>query len=347
MPEGDSLVRAAHRVRAAFGLDPFTGRRGPDHDPSLSTLTSAELRVPAHATAQLVGFQVTSVDPRSKYLLIRLEAPAASPLTGPRELTLLSHLKMEGRWWVGEMESSAAAPQAPPQPPRWPAPAWKVRCVLGTAHRLVLGIELGLLELLPTADEADRLGFLGPDLLDPAWDRDPETAAELLAESVRRLTADPDRPVGLALLDQRLVSGIGNIYRCESLLLAGIDPHRRIGDVDDVPGLVLLARDLLRANVPPAVPALGHTRTTTQVRPDAAAPFGVRVLVRSPRPGVAAPTRAPAGLLAPRGRPQSSSWVYGHQRQPCFRCRGPVRREDYGSPEDPERQLWWCPRCQT
>ena len=69
-------------------------------------------------------------------------------------------------------------------------------------------------------------------------------AAKRYRAARRLLASRPDLPpVGLALLDQRLVSGIGNIYRCETLLLAGIDPHRPIGEVEDVAGLMLLARD--------------------------------------------------------------------------------------------------------
>lgn len=312
MPEGDSLVRVAHRLRPVL-----EGR----------VLTHADLRVPRHATADLTGWTVAEVLPRAKYLLMRLTPPTARP--GARPLTLISHLKMEGRWLVSAVDA------------RWGAPAWQVRAVLETAEHRVLGAQLGLLTLVPTADEATVLGHLGPDLLDPAWDT-PDDGAALLAEGVRRLTARPERPVGLALLDQRLVSGIGNIYRCETLLLAGIDPHRPIGEVEDVAGLVLLARDLLRANVPPAAPAAGARRRTTGVRPNPARPFGVEVLV----PAGPSPDTAPGRTPGARGGGTPSYWVYGHDRTPCLRCRGPVRQEDYGSPEDDARRLWWCPHCQ-
>lgn len=266
MPEGDSLVRVAHRLRPVL-----EGR----------VLTHADLRVPRHATADLTGWTVAEVLPRAKYLLMRLTPPTARP--GARPLTLISHLKMEGRWLVSAIDA------------RWGAPAWQVRAVLETAEHRVLGAQLGLLTLVPTADEAAVLGHLGPDLLDPAWDT-PDDGAALLAEGVRRLTARPERPVGLALLDQRLVSGIGNIYRCETLLLAGIDPHRPIGEVEDVAGLVLLARDLLRANVPPAAPAAGARRAR---RRDAVV-LGLRA---RPHPVPALPRpRPPGGLRLPRGR---------------------------------------------
>lgn len=308
MPEGDSLVRLAHR------LDPVLSGR---------TLLRTDFRVPQWATLDLSGRTVDAVLPRAKYLLIQAG-----------DLTVLSHLKMEGRWDI--------YPDDGGRPPRWARPEWQARCVLQTAEHQVVGFQLGLLEVVPTAEVEDRLGFLGPDLLGPGWE-DPEQAERLLAESVQRLEQDPDRMIGTALLDQRIVSGIGNIYRCETLLLAGLDPHRPVSSVPDLSGLVLIARDLLRSNVPPAAPARGAQRTTTGVRPDSGGPYGIRVVVPSPPAGP-----APAGRALPRRR-TPSYFVYRREREGCLRCRGPVRLEEFGDAgaEDAEaRQLWWCPRCQ-
>lgn len=320
MPEGDSLVRAAHRLR------PVLAQR---------TLTHADLRVPRLATARLEGWTVAEVEPRGKWLLMRLAPPADRPEAVPH--TLFSHLKMEGRWLVSGLDA------------RWPAPAWQVRCVLETAEHRVLGAELGRLELVPTSHEDRVVGHLGPDLLDPTWDDSPARAAQLLAEGVRRLTERPERAVGLALLDQRTTCGIGNIYRCETLLLAGIDPHRPVGSVPDPAGLLTLARDLLRANVPPAAPAQGWPRTTRGVRADPHGPYGLEVIVqdRGFSPGLP----GSPGQPEPPPRPPAVTrgahyWVYGHDRSPCGRCGGTVRREDFGSPDDAERILWWCPTCQ-
>ena len=165
MPEGDSLVRVAHRLRPVL-----EGR----------VLTHADLRVPRHATADLTGWTVAEVLPRAKYLLMRLTPPTARP--GARPLTLISHLKMEGRWLVSALDA------------RWGAPAWQVRAVLETAEHRVLGAQLGLLTLVPTADEATVLGHLGPDLLDPTWDDTHRTRA------IDHLAAEPERALGLALL---------------------------------------------------------------------------------------------------------------------------------------------------
>ncbi|MDI3329259.1 MAG: DNA-formamidopyrimidine glycosylase family protein [Micrococcus sp.] len=341
MPEGDSLVRVANRLRPVLA-----GQR----------LLRTDFRVPQLATADLSGATVGAVWPRAKYLVIEAG-----------ERAVLSHLKMEGHWDV----YSRTGPDGGPVRPRWRSPGWQARCVLETAGDQVVGFQLGLLEVLPTASVADRLAFLGPDLLDPAWE-DPVQADRLLAESVARLQSAPERPIGLALLDQRLVSGIGNIYRCETLLLAGLHPHRPVAAVPDVPGLVLLARDLMRVNT-----GLGPRGTTGVLRDDGA-PYGIRVRP-APAAGRAGSRRdsgggeftqggAPAGVgtagkgrgpvaggLRPQGprpaapeRRQPNYWVYGRERQGCLRCGGPVVVEQFGDLESgsPERVLFWCPHCQ-
>jgi endonuclease-8 len=341
MPEGDSLVRVANRLRPVLAGQ---------------ALLRTDFRVPQLATTDLSGATVGAVWPRAKYLVIEAG-----------ERAVLSHLKMEGHWDV----YSRTGPDVGPVRPRWRSPGWQARCVLETAGDQVVGFQLGLLEVLPTAAVADRLAFLGPDLLDPAWE-DPAEADRLLGESVARLQADPERPIGLALLDQRLVSGIGNIYRCETLLLAGLHPQRPVAAVPDVPGLVLLARDLMRVNTGPG------PRGTTGVLPDDEAPYGIRVL---PTPEVrraggrrdagggrftqgGAPAdggpggggRGPGGAdhhqegrgSAGAGRRQPNYWVYGRERKGCLRCGGPVVVEQFGdlAHGSPERMLFWCPRCQ-
>lgn len=303
MPEGDSLVRLADRLRPVL--------EGQE-------LLRTDFRVPRLATLDLAGTTVLSVRPRAKYLLLEVDAAEG--------LTVLSHLKMEGRWETYSRVDDAGSPVTP----RWRHPGWQARCVLETARHQVVGFQLGLLEVLPTAEVPGRLGFLGPDLLDPEWEA-PDRAGELRAEGVRRLLVDPERPVGLALLDQRLLSGVGNIYRCEALLLAGLDPHRPVSSVPDLPGLVDLVRDLMRANTVPALPGRpAPRRTTTGVVPDDGAPYGVRVTF-------------PATRSERRNTPPY--WVYGRQREGCLRCGGSVTVGALGD-ETVERTLYWCRQCQ-
>jgi endonuclease-8 len=201
VPEGDSVYKAAAKLRAALDGQ---------------VLTRTDFRVPAFATLDLSGQAVTSVVPRGKHLLIRLG-----------DYTIHSHLKMEGLWQIyakGE---------------RWRKPAYLARGVLSTASKTAVGFELGLLEVVPTASENSIVGHLGPDLLGPDWDADLALA---------NLLSDPARPVALALLDQRNLAGLGNVYANELSFLRGFRPDTPIGDVADPKRLVALAHKAITVN---------------------------------------------------------------------------------------------------
>src|SRR4051812_39338495 len=146
-------------------------------------LTRSDLRVPRFATADLTGRTVLDVTPRGKHLLTRVEGG----------LTLHSHLRMDGSWKVyasGQRWSGGAAHQ--------------IRVILGNADRTAVGYRLPVLDLLRTTDEQRAVGHLGPDLLGPDWE--PEQA-------LANLLSDLARPLGEALLDQRNLAGIGNVYK--------------------------------------------------------------------------------------------------------------------------------------
>jgi endonuclease-8 len=180
------------------------------------TLTRSDFRVPRLATADLAGDVVTETASRGKHLLTR---------TG-NGLTIHTHLKMDGAWRV-----RPAAERVPD--------SHRIRLLLANEDWQAIGYQLGVVELLRTSDEARVTGHLGPDLLGPDWD---------CAEAVRRLRAEPDRPIGEALLDQRNLAGIGNVYKAEVLFLRGISPWRPVGGVADLDAVADLARRLLEAN---------------------------------------------------------------------------------------------------
>ncbi|MFF3275360.1 Fpg/Nei family DNA glycosylase [Streptomyces chrestomyceticus] len=181
-------------------------------------LTRSDLRVPKLATTDLSGRTVLEVVPRGKHLLTRVEGG----------LTLHSHLRMDGAWQI----------YAPAE--RWRGgPAHQIRAILATADRTAVGYRLPVLELLRTADEDDAVGHLGPDLLGPDWDP---------AEALRRLLADPDRPLGEALLDQRNLAGIGNVFKCELCFLLRASPWLPIGRLPTPERATTLAKKLLEAN---------------------------------------------------------------------------------------------------
>ncbi len=179
-------------------------------------LTGCDLRRPSLATVDLTGRRVLETTTRGKHLLTRFEGG----------LTLHSHLKMEGRWDVHAPSS------------RWRRPAHTARAVLRTAGYEAVGFSV-VLYLVETTGEDTLVGHLGPDLLGPDWD------AEV---ALTRLSADGERPIGEALLDQRNLAGVGNVYRSELCFLAGVDPRTPVGDVPDLDRLVDRTHAVLLAN---------------------------------------------------------------------------------------------------
>ncbi|MFI9626189.1 DNA-formamidopyrimidine glycosylase family protein [Streptomyces sp. NPDC052042] len=254
-------------------------------------LTRSDLRVPRFATADLTGRTVLGVTSRGKHLLTRIEGG----------LTLHSHLRMDGAWRIyvpGE---------------RWRGgPAHQIRVVLANTDRTAVGYRLPVLELLRTSEEERAVGHLGPDLLGPDWN--PDTA-------LRNLLADPSRPLGEALLDQRNLAGIGNVYKAELCFLVRAAPWLPIGELSapTTLRLVATAKQLLEANRDRPV----RTTTTT------AGTVGRAVHTR---------TRA----LPRRYGTYERLWVYGRTGRPCLLCGTPVR-----AAEQDGRPTYWCPRCQT
>ncbi len=183
-----------------------------------ATLSRGELRVPQLAATDLTGAVVREVVPRGKHMLIRLADGR----------TLRTHFRMDGSWHVYR-----------PGTPWRGGPGHDVRAVLGTGEWDCVGYRLHDLRLVPTSAEGDLVGHLGPDLLGPDWDAE---------EALRRLRDRPDEQVGVALLDQRNLAGIGNLYKVETLFLCGVNPWARVADVPDLPGLVQRARTLMLAN---------------------------------------------------------------------------------------------------
>jgi len=181
-----------------------------------AVLTKSDFRVPKFATLDLAGNTVEGVVSRGKHLLMRVG-----------EYSIHSHLKMEGSWHRYRHGTA------------WRRPAYTARAVLETADWVAVGFDLGMLEVVARDDEDSVVGYLGPDLLGTDWDP---------ALALTNLQRDPAREIGLALLDQRNLAGLGNVYRNELCFLRGVLPTRRVGDVADLPRMVELAHRLLDAN---------------------------------------------------------------------------------------------------
>jgi endonuclease VIII len=181
------------------------------------SLTRTDFRVPEHATLDLSGRTVESTTARGKHLLTRI---------GP-DHTLHTHLKMEGSWHLYKPGT------------RWRRPVHEARVVLETEPWSAVGFALGIVAVVARSEEESVVGHLGPDLLGADWDPD---------EAVRRIRQAPDRAVADALLDQRNLAGIGNLYKSELCFLAGVHPWRPVADVASLDRLVRRARLVLDAN---------------------------------------------------------------------------------------------------
>lgn len=228
------------------------------------TVIAFRSSLPAVAAAaerlQVVGRRVEAVEARGKHLLVRF---AGGPV-------LHTHQGMRGSWSLKRAGSARSSPA-------------RACAAIETAEAVAVCALAPVVELLSAAQASAHpaLVRLGPDLLAPGFD--PAAAA-------RRLRARGETPIGVALLDQTALAGIGNVYKSEVLFLCGVSPFARAGDLDGgaLGRLVEKAGELLRRNLGP-----GMRRTTSPLAP---------------------------GRL----------WVYRRSGQPCRRCGAIVERAVQG-----------------
>ena len=264
-------------------------------------ITVCDLRWPSLATVDLRGREVLAVVSIGKHLMQRCAG----------DLTLHSHLRMEGSWRVSA--TGAAAPDRSPQ----------TRAVIGNPVWTAIGRRLGMLDVVPTSREDRLVGHLGPDLLGPGWDA---------AEAARRLAADGARPVGEALLDQRVLAGLGTFYVCEACFLRGVSPWTPVAGAGDPAAFVELAHRLITAN---------RDRTTQVTTGDARRGQEQYVHARSGLPcrrcgatvRVAAIGAAPtdrAAFYCPRCQPGPTPTDDGRRQAPLGHRRPRARGSGYG-----------------
>jgi endonuclease-8 len=269
MPEGDTLFRTA------AGLRPYLVGRD-------VRAARAQGPGPVPQVQRVVGRRIDAVEAQGKNLLIRFDGG----------LELRTHLRMNGSWHryrPGE---------------RWRRPPGRARLVLEVDGAVAVCFDAPVVELFETRTEHlhPSLSQLGPDLLAPAFDG---------ADVHRRLRA-PERAeleIGVALLDQRAMAGVGNVYKNEILWLERVSPFAHVADLDDatVDRLVATAHRLLNANVDAR---RGPERITT---------------------------------AGDRGAP-GALYVYGRAGRPCRRCRTRIAVTRQGT--DLPRSTYWCPTCQ-
>ena len=251
MPEGHTIHRAARRLRSVL------------HGTALERVDARGAHlVAARAAQQLRGATVTGVEARGKHLLVHVD----------RGLTVHSHLRMDGVWHLYQRGE------------RWRKARRRAWLVLGSGQWDAVNFDGPILQLHRT-DELDlvpSLAQLGPDVLVEPFDD---------GEYLRRMRAtDQDRELGEAIMDQRLVAGIGNIYKAESLFIARIDPWRRLRGIDD--------SELLRIR---------------------------EVATRIMHDGV-----LDARAITFTGPGPAGQWAYGRAGKPCRRCSRPISSRAQG-----------------
>jgi endonuclease-8 len=212
MPEGDTLRRTA------MGLAPHLVGR---------TVTAARARAGGPQVDRIVGSTIEAVEAAGKNLLIRFG----------NGLELRTHLRMNGSWHR----------YRPGEP--WQRPAWRARLVIEVPGAVAVCFDAPVIELFESraATHHPTLSRLGPDLLDDSWDDDHARDARQRL----RHGGDPARTISEALLDQRSLAGIGNIWRNETLFAERLDPWTLVRDLDDaaLDRLIATGRRLLRASV--------------------------------------------------------------------------------------------------
>jgi endonuclease-8 len=274
MPEGDTIHRAARTLNTALG-----GQRVERFESVLAQLTRVDADTP------IAGRTVERVEARGKHLLMWLSGGDAS-------LVLRTHMRMHGSWHVyrpGE---------------RWQRPRHEMRIVIETAPFVAVAFAVPVAEFVDAAslEREGPVAELGPDVLSDTFDA---------PEAVSRLRARGEMAIADALLDQRALAGIGNVFKSESLFAARVNPFTPVHALDDgtLSRIVATAQRQMRANAGEAdtVAAAGGRRTTNRLDPSA------------------------------------RLWVYGRRGLPCRRCGTPIERAKQG-PDS--RSTNWCERCQ-
>ena len=275
MPEGDTIFRTARTLERAIG-----GQQVTRFESVLPQLERVDYDTP------LAGRTVEKVEPYGKWLLMYFSG----------DLILLTHMLMSGSWHI----------YRPGEP--WQAPRSHMRIVIETAAMVAVAFKVPVAEFHTARSLARREGFnrLGPAPLAADFDA---------AAAIANLASRPDLELGLALLDQKLMAGLGNVFKSEVAFACGLNPFRTVGTLS--PGqleqLVAVSRKFLQANV-------AHTSGEHNVS-----------LV---------PFRRTTG----RTDLEENLWVYGRAGKPCRRCATPIRSAKHRADG---RVSFWCPVCQT
>lgn len=274
MPEGDTIYRAARTLHRALAGHVVT-----KFESVLPKLTRVDF------DSGIVGRTIEKVEAEGKWMTIHFSG----------DLILLSHMLMSGSWHIYRPGEA------------WQRRAVDMRILVETASFVAVGFNVPVAEFHTAASVARRSGFntLGPSLLAEEFDE---------VTALTRLQSRAEEEIGVALLTQSLMSGIGNVYKSEICFACGINPFRRISALkkQELECLVSTARKFLLANVTESsgdgiVTYTGMRRTTG------------------------------------RANPEDRLWVYHRRGEPCRKCGTPIESRKQGIDA---RTTFWCPACQ-
>lgn len=264
MPEGDTIWRAARRIRESL-----QGR----------VIESAGSTAGPALAARVEGAALEEVETRGKHLLLHTS-------TG---LSVHTHLGMQGRWRT----TRARRPLSPAAAGAVLVPKWLFLEAGGTR---VICEHAAVIEALPRGDLRTHpvLRELGPDILGPSEVEHDATVAR--ARASRAVT------IGELLLDQRVVAGIGNIYRCETLFVCGVDPATPVGGFDDarLRTIVETASRLMISNLGQRSPSWVYKRAGLPCRRCGTRILSARLGAHNSRTVYWCPYCQPAWQVAPR-----------------------------------------------
>ena len=275
MPEGDTIFRAARTLNLALAGKTVT--RFTSDYPALTRIDE---------DAPIRGRTITGVEARGKHLLMVFSGG----------LTLRTHMRMHGSWHIYRTGEA------------WQLPRRDARIVIETDGFVAVGFNVPVAEFLDARQQNRQrdLRAMGPDLLGETFDED-----DVLRRMRERRGAES---IESALLNQRIVAGIGNVYKSETLFLAGVHPLTPVSSLDDsrLREILRIARKLMKVNVADASSEIVTYR----------------------------------GLRRTTGRtdPAERLWVYGRGAQPCRRCAAPIAYKKTGPDA---RGTYWCPNCQN
>jgi endonuclease-8 len=273
MPEGDTIFRAARTLHRALAGTEVT---------AFESMLPALNRI--HEDAPLTGRTIERVSAAGKHLLIHFSG----------NLVLRTHMRMNGSWHIYRTGE------------RWQRPRRDMRIVLRTADFEAVGFAIPVAEFV-TGTGLSRhreIRSLGPDVLSETFE---------VATVVENLRSRSSAQIADALINQRVLAGLGNVYKSEVLFLSSVNPFLQVDALSDsqLTSIVETGRRVLKMNVSEGLQMMttfGGLRRTTH-----------------------------------RTAPTERLWVYGRARLPCRRCGTPIRVRKQGVDA---RLTYWCPTCQ-